>query len=104
MNSIGIILSTFKTNQKGTTMAKKTFKVDDLREMVNHSLSNSSNDQLHQLDGMIAILEQVLHETGNYHGFRYLEQREVPDDCFPGIKHEQEDKFQLTNGLRRHYY
>lgn len=85
--------------------AKKTFKVDELREMVNYSLANTDADQLHHLDGMIAILEQVLHETGNYHGFRYLEQREVPDDCFPGIRPEQEDnKFQLTNGLRRHYY
>ena len=104
MNLIRDNSHTYLNNTEALLMTKKTFKVDNLREMVNYSLANSDADQLHQLDGMIAILEQVLHETGNYHGFRYLEQREVPDDCFPGIRHEQEDKFQLTNGLRRHYY
>lgn len=38
-----------------------------------------------QLLGMIKVLEMVLHQTGNYRGFRFLMLDEVPDNHLPGI-------------------
>jgi hypothetical protein len=85
-------------------MAAKTFRVEELRGLVNYSLANSVEEQTQEMAGMIAILEQVLHDSGNYHGFTYLEQREVPPNCIPGIRPEQDDKFENTNQFRRKYY
>ena len=53
-------------------MKHKTFKVKDLVEQINSRLKNSTCSSEARF-GMISVLESVLHETGNYHGFNYLE-------------------------------
>jgi hypothetical protein len=83
-------------------MSKKTFKVQELLDQVNLSLASYS--ERNEISGMISILEFVLHQTGNYAGFRYLEQHEVPFDQKPGIRHELDDKFIDTDCFRRSYY
>ena len=83
-------------------MSKKTFKVQELLDQVNLSLA--SYEERNEISGMISLLEFVLHQTGNYNGFRYLEQREVPDDQKPGIRHELDDLFFDTDCFRRYYY
>ncbi len=85
-------------------MAKKTFKVQELLDIVNTSLSSYEGNGRTEISGMISLLEQVLHSTGNYNGFRYLTLDEVPFNCYPGIRPDQEDKFENTDGFRRYYY
>lgn len=66
-------------------MAKrKTVNIIDLRIKVNDMirLSTCSKDVRR---GMIAVLETMLLDTGNYNGFRYLEADEVPEGSQPGI-------------------
>ena len=63
---------------------RKTVDVTDLRIRINDMLRLSQcNREVRR--GMIAVLEGVLHDTGNYKGFRYLESHEVPDGELPGI-------------------
>jgi len=50
----------------------KTFKVADLLEKVNHSLSSKEVPEESKY-GMCSILESVLHSTGNYAGFFYVD-------------------------------
>ena len=53
-------------------MAKrKTFNVDDFRKYINTRLLSDhlSPDLKH---GLAGALDYVLHETGNYKGFRYI--------------------------------
>jgi hypothetical protein len=63
---------------------KKTFNVDAYRTMVNECLALSEcNADVRK--GMLTMLEEILHQTGNYKGFQYLMQNQVPADQKPGI-------------------
>ena len=65
--------------------AKKTMSVKDLLEKVNGVIRWSICDPLGR-QGMISVLNSVLHDTGNYKGFRYLEEGEIPVGQRPGIR------------------
>jgi len=63
---------------------KKTFNVDAFRKSVNHTLAISTcSADMRQ--GMINTLEEILHQTENYKGFKYLMQGQVPAGEKPGI-------------------
>jgi len=64
---------------------RKTFKVLDLVNSVNERLrvSTCSPEARH---GMCSLVEEVLHSTGNYDGFRYLNVGEVPRGHLPGVR------------------
>ena len=68
-------------------MGKKTFSVDTMRRDINLNLKNStksySTPDVRQ--GLMDALEYVLHQSGNYKGFRYLLLNEVPDGELPGM-------------------
>ena len=65
-------------------MPRKTLNVDQLLKDVNESLAISTcSSETRQ--GMINVLENVLHATGNYRGFGYLDQTKVPTGELPGI-------------------
>lgn len=69
-------------------MSKKTFNVDELRVTINEILTKSSNqfgETKGIRQGQMNVLESILHQTGNYKGFRYLTSEEVPTDELPGI-------------------
>ena len=89
-------------------MAKKSFNVEQFRKEINECLAGSTcNADVRQ--GLINALESVLHKTGNYHGFRYLEQREVPEKELPGIYPERDPepvdlRFANTDRTRVTYY
>jgi len=85
-------------------MAKKTFSVDQLKNTVNRVLSVSITDRANR-EGIIAVLEYVLHQTGNYRGYRYLCHSEVPDGHFPGIRFYDVDNpnFVDCDDTRRSY-
>jgi hypothetical protein len=65
-------------------MARQTINVNTLRIDANRILSQSTCNP-ERREGVIALLEHVLTQTGNYHGFRYLTADEVPLGELPGI-------------------
>ncbi len=65
-------------------MARKTITIDNLVDKINTTLRLSTADRS-QRQSLCCLLENILHETGNYRGFRYLTQAEVPADHLPGI-------------------
>ena len=90
-------------------MARKTFKVEDLVKVVNHNLCNGG-DTADTRIGMIALIEQVLHDSGNYKGYRYLTQAEIPSPHKPGIHVDVNgdilpypNRFKDTDDTRREY-
>ena len=65
-------------------MGRKTLNVKALVAYGNQMLRDSVTDQGHRR-GIQTMVEQVLMESGNYKGFRYLKQDEVPEGHVPGI-------------------
>ncbi len=68
-------------------MSRKTCSVEHVKNQVNISLKNSSDSYCPkaQRQGMMNVLEMILHESGNYRGFRYLLLHEVPEAALPGM-------------------
>jgi hypothetical protein len=64
--------------------ARKTVSIKALKDTVNSMLAQSTCEPLIR-EGMIAVLESALHDTGNYNGFHYLESGSVPYRQLPGI-------------------
>lgn len=66
-------------------MAKQTIPVGDIRLWVNERLEQMQDSNLYGIttprdfrSGMIAVLEMVLHSTGNYSGFQELLSEDRP--------------------------
>lgn len=69
-------------------MARKTTDVTVVKENANRLLANSSDDRRDFRNGVIALVETVLLETDNYHGFKYL-----PSEFYKnGILREEYDQ------------
>lgn len=60
-------------------MARKTIEVGKMLKMANAFLA-AKNTNGDEREGVCALLEAVLFETGNYQGFRYLEGSDYPDE------------------------
>jgi hypothetical protein len=90
-------------------MAKrKTFDVQEFKTSINRMLAGSVISPEGRKSMMI-VLEDVLMQTGNYKGYRYLGENEVPFGHPPGInnsayeitdKPSTEDLFFLTDDTR----
>lgn len=52
---------------------RQTIKVNDLRIMVNGMIADSVDEVKEGRVALSVLLEKVLHETGNYRGFRYAD-------------------------------
>lgn len=73
-------------------MAKrKTIEVSALKDQINFMLANS-RCSVEGRKSMMVILENVLMDTKNYNGFRYLGEKEIPAGEFPGIYDSQYEK------------
>ena len=95
---------------------RKTMNVEDLRNYANNQLSTSIRyeRQKHMIEnidaefrkGVMAMIEAVLMDTGNYKGFRYLAVDEVPTGCTPGIRRERgaDNQFDETDNTRVRYF
>lgn len=64
---------------------KKNIAVQRLIESVNAQNAGSTCSPEVRA-GWNSLLENVLHETGNYRGFSYLNEFEVPKGQLPGIR------------------
>ena len=73
---------------------RKTFNVEAFKQSINRMLAGSVIEPEGR-KSMLIILEDVLMQTGNYKGFRYLTEKEVPVGHKPGINHS--DYFQPTH-------
>lgn len=69
---------------------KKTIKVEELKVQVNQILSSYDSRVCSKeyLEGMRSLLESVLHQTGNYCGYQYLDRNQVPFNELPGARFE----------------
>lgn len=63
---------------------RKTIYVDYIKSEINSLLKNSMDSPDVRL-GYIKVLSDILHYTGNFKGFRYLEKFEVPTGSLPGV-------------------
>lgn len=53
------------------TGKRKTIEVDKVRRLANDYLTNSAPPNDRERAGVASLLEQILLETGNYHGYGY---------------------------------
>ena len=93
-------------------MKKRTIPVERLIEIVNNMLAADadlvSDKATNQRIGAMTVLEAVLHETGNYRGYRHLTNLEGYP--VPGVRYSNEgyilpypDRFNETDNTRRQY-
>ena len=92
-------------------MAKrKTIEISKLVEIANGILQNSGFDYSDVRQGTMNLVEAALFETGNYKGFRYLDETEVGVDSLPGIRDTAisstrgPENFKNTDRTRVRYY
>ena len=85
---------------------RKTFNVEEFKNSINWRLENCFIVDAGLVE-LCLTLEDVLHATGNYSGFRYLLEVEVPKDCKPGIRNtestDNKEWFKDTCEYRRKY-
>ena len=72
-------------------MARKTVDIEVLKEMVNNMCRFSVNESKGIRQGAMNVLEEVLHSSGNYKGFRYLYQDEMEAGYSFGINQKTTD-------------
>ena len=99
-------------------MARKTVDVKTLIDITNDMLKNSFNSSTEQEQrwGAILLLEGVLHRTGNYRGYRYLDSSEVESGFTVGVNYvsnadgvmvphpDYEERFRDCDDTRRVYH
>jgi len=81
---------------------RKTIHVARVRELGNTYLRLSSTGDKEGRYGVVGLLEQVLMETDNYHGFNYLDSEFVadPSEVDPNARSLRDD----YDDSRRKYY
>lgn len=65
-------------------MGRKTVNVAEIITSINDVLKWANSTPEYRF-GQISIAENILHATGNYRGFRYLLESEVPAGHLPGM-------------------
>jgi hypothetical protein len=103
------------TSNAERTMPKsrKTVNVEELRLYANEMLK-ADHGNAPWRNGVILMIERVLHDSGNYRGFNYLFSVDCPDGVRPGIRNipdtthgvpeDYEERFKDTDCTRRFYY
>jgi hypothetical protein len=92
---------------------RKTVDVEFVKTLVNNMLEHGAyDDDRHQQFrfGALTVLEEILHETGNYRGYGYLLQEQLLPTCRPGVNYlngvphpDFEERFADTDNSRRVY-
>ena len=92
-------------------MSRKTFNVEELKTLVNGVCLNTKDEDIDFRNGQIVILDHVLHSTGTYHGYNYLDAHDMEssrDGTTVGVKEFDEVSarwnFEGTDDTRRVYY
>jgi hypothetical protein len=97
-------------------MGRKTIEVEKMLEFANERLAWVSESNTPEMRwGVIVMIEEILHKSGNYNGFRYLDNYDLPAEVLPGVRRafrqesygdclSYEDRFKNTDETRRYYY
>lgn len=91
---------------------RKTVEVEWIKDRMNYLLKHDVDQKGKPATSLVSRqmtciwIEAILTESGNYRGFRYLNQSEVPEGELPGI--EMPDPFDggainYPDEYRRHY-
>ena len=91
---------------------RKTFDIAELTTMVNDICQYSVNESKDIRRGAMNVLEEVLHRTGNYKGFRYLSKDYMEAGYTVGINldpngeicKDYNQRFAGTDDTRVEYY
>ena len=83
---------------------RKTVDVAGCIRHANFYLSNPGTSQDERL-GVIFLIEAILNRAGQYKGFNYLSEKDLPDIGIPGIWSERDEatRFDGTDNTRRKY-
>lgn len=54
-------------------MSRKTFNIAKLKTIINNQILHGADDDIAGRQALIVTIEGVLHESGNYCGFQYLD-------------------------------
>ena len=68
--------------------SRKTYEIKKIVEHANKMLKLKNQTQSER-QGIIFILEEILHESGNYYGWIYLRKDDLPEGVLPGIDWEK---------------
>lgn len=83
--------------------ARKTFDVKNLIAIVNERNKNSiCSPDVRQ--GWNDLLDSILHATGNYNGFGYLQETSVPKGQKPGMAKDEKGENIFPDPTRIYYY
>lgn len=94
-------------------MSRKTVDVKMVLDYVNGMLVNSVDDAIELRRGAIHLAESLLHSTGNYNGFTYLNKQDMKKSDYAttvgvnvddnGSVLEIGERFEATDDTRRRY-
>lgn len=95
---------------------RKTIPVAKVKELVNNYLLNSADHNVGIRHGNALLLEQILHETGNYRGYGFLNKYHMAESEFgttvginttndkPAETQTHDELFSKCDDSRRIYY
>jgi hypothetical protein len=90
-------------------MPRKTIEIEKLVNIANTALMYNRDHNNDYRLGVISMIENILHLSGNYKGFRYLSANELPEGMMPGINvvdgeiPPYPERFDNTDNTRRKY-
>lgn len=58
-------------------MGRKTIKVEELKDIVNKILLNTADNYIEGRMGVAVLLEDILHDTGNYKRYNNLSKQDM---------------------------
>ena len=90
-------------------MRRKTIRVETVIDWANNYLATSDDQCSERRLGVIAMLEKILYETGNYRGYRHITNLET--DHTPGVRYDENtgkllnyaERFENTDRTRVQY-
>lgn len=84
---------------------RKTMEVKTLIQYINDRLQTSQDSEKENRKELMRLAEVVLFETGNYCGFSYLSEEDVPSGYTVGIRYQDGvPDFEETDFTRIKYY
>jgi hypothetical protein len=90
-------------------MSRKTIRVETVIDWANNYLARTDDQHIERRRGVMAMLEKILYETGNYQGYRYITNLET--DHTPGVRYDENtgellnyaERFENTDRTRAQY-
>lgn len=84
------------------SLPRKTFSVAELVWKCNYFCARSKPEQIAERQATISLTSSILHDTGNYKGFGYLELMKIADGQLT-IDDESRVVFYISDTLREEY-